>query len=217
MYTKNLMIIDPSLEIPELESYNKLASKSPIQTSYHLPAIHNSKSMENQIRNVSGVILMGSAASVHDNFDWMKNVTIVITKAIEKKVPILGICFGHQFLAHIFGGKIKLLWNTKKKIGIRKVKLNNNNLLKSTFEDYLIYSHQEGIVECPTDFTISGSSSMVEIEAISHKHLPIWSFQTHIEASNVFAERIGINQNDFKKAQPLGDALLNAFFNKIID
>ena len=103
MNSQSLMVIDPALEIPEIESYNSIAVRSPVNTSYHLPAIHSSKTMENQIENACGVILMGSAASVHDSLDWIKDTKTIIQKAVDKKIPILGICFGHQFLAHFFG------------------------------------------------------------------------------------------------------------------
>ena len=68
MNSKTIMIIDPSLKTPEIESYNKLALKSPVKTSYHLPAIYNTKSMIESINNIFGIILLGSAASVNERF-----------------------------------------------------------------------------------------------------------------------------------------------------
>ena len=217
MNSKTIMVIDPSLKTPEIESYNKLALKSPVKTSYHLPAIHSTKSMVESMNNILGIILLGSAASVHDDFEWMKDIELVLKKAIDNKIPILGICFGHQLIGKIFGGKIDFLWGSKKKIGIRKVKINRNSLLKDSWEDYLIYSHNEGVVSCPKNFSIFGSSTMVATEAMSHNYLPIWSFQSHIESSKDFAERIGVNQKDFEKTRPLSNRLINAFFKKISD
>lgn len=217
MNSKTIMIIDPSLKTPEIESYNKLALKGPVKTSYQLPAIQSTKSMVESMNNILGIILLGSAASVHDEFEWMKDIELVLKKAIDNKIPILGICFGHQLIGKIFGGKIDFLWGSKKKTGIRKVKINRNSLLKDSWEDYLIYSHNEGVVSCPKNFSIFGSSTMVATEAMSHNYLPIWSFQSHIESSKDFAERIGINQKDFEKTIPLSDRLINAFFKKISD
>tara|TARA_B100000900_G_scaffold297755_1_gene256288 strand:+ start:163 stop:309 length:147 start_codon:yes stop_codon:yes gene_type:complete len=45
MNSKTIMIIDPSLKTPEIESYNKLTLKSHVKTSYHLPAIQSTKSI----------------------------------------------------------------------------------------------------------------------------------------------------------------------------
>ena len=126
MKSENLMIIDPSLEIPEIESYNEISLCSPLKTTYHLPEIHSPKTMTKYFANTKGIILMGSAASVHDSFKWIKDIQIIIKKAIKRKIPILGICFGHQFIAHIFGGAVDYLWGKSKKKGVRKVKIFEN-------------------------------------------------------------------------------------------
>ena len=109
MKSENLMIIDPSLEIPEIESYNNISLCSPLKTTYHLPAIHSPNTMTKNFANAKGIILMGSAASVHDSYPWIDSLEEIIKNAIQKYIPILGICFGHQFLAHIFGGKVETL------------------------------------------------------------------------------------------------------------
>jgi GMP synthase (glutamine-hydrolysing) len=212
---QNLMVIDPALEDPEIESFNEIVSRSPIKATYHLPAIHSSLSMYDQLVTSSAVILMGSAASVHEKHNWIKDITRVIEKAIEKKIPILGICFGHQLLAHLYGGKVDYLWDKEKKRGIRKVKTLDNNLYLDPKEDFLVYSHQEGVTIAPKDFEIFATSEMVEAEGIFHKKLPIWGFQPHIEASKTFAARVGVNSKDFKKTRRYSALLLESFFNKI--
>ena len=158
---------------------------------------------------------MGSAASVNDQYEWMKDIEKVILKAIEKQLPILGICFGHQFLAHLFGGKVDYLWDTTKKRGIRKVQTLENNLLVEPQDDFLVYSHQEGVTISPKDFEISATSEMVKIEGMVHKELPIWSFQPHIESSRAFAARIGVNSKDFEKTRPYSLVLLESFLNNL--
>ena len=215
MQSKNLMVIDPALKIPEIESFNIISIQSPLKSTYHLPAIHSPNSMYTNIERTSAIILMGSAASVHDSFEWIKDIQIIIEKAIKKKIPILGICFGHQFIAHIFGGRVDYLWEKSKKRGIRKVKIFDNNSLITKTEDFLIYSHQEGVVKCPPNFHVSASSDMVEIEGLVHKDLPIWSFQPHIEASKEFANRIGVSSKQFAKISSYSSLLLDSFLNKL--
>ena len=84
MKSENLMIIDPSLEIPEIESYNEISLCSPLKTTYHLPAIHSPNSMTKYFDDTKGIILMGSAASVHDSYSWMSSLEQVIKSAVQK-------------------------------------------------------------------------------------------------------------------------------------
>ena len=215
MKSGNLMIIDPSLEIPEIESYNEMSLCSPLKTTYHLPAIHSPKTMTRNFDDTKGIILMGSAASVHDSYSWISSLEQIIKSAVQKHIPILGICFGHQFLAHIFGGTVDTLWKNTKKVGVRKVKVLQNNLLEKSKKDFLIYSHREGVIKCPDDFEIAATSNMVDIEGLIHKTLPIWTFQPHIEASKTFSKRIGLSTSDFNKCKFYSNQLLKSFMNKL--
>lgn len=174
MTSQSLMVLDPSLIEPEIQSYNHISSRSPVPTTYHLPALFDPKSMDKVIGETCGIILMGSAASVYEKHDWLKNIHSIMDQAFARSIPTLGICFGHQFIAHMFGGTIDYLWNDKKKRGARSVKLNSHSILGESAEGNLIYSHREGVTTCPSNFDISISSEMVKIDGITHKSKPIW-------------------------------------------
>jgi GMP synthase (glutamine-hydrolysing) len=55
---------------------------------------------------VCGVLITGSHAMVSHREPWSERIAAWIPLVIEAEVPLLGICFGHQLLAHALGGEV---------------------------------------------------------------------------------------------------------------
>ena len=56
--------------------------------------------------DMDGVIVTGSAAMVTDSDAWIDRTAHWLAEAVARDVPVLGICFGHQLLAHALGGEV---------------------------------------------------------------------------------------------------------------
>ena len=54
----------------------------------------------------AGVIVSGSAAMVTDRADWSERSAEWLREAAHEGLPLLGICYGHQLLAHAMGGAV---------------------------------------------------------------------------------------------------------------
>jgi len=54
----------------------------------------------------AGVIVSGSAAMVTDRADWSERSADWLRETVHEGVPVLGICYGHQLLAHALGGQV---------------------------------------------------------------------------------------------------------------
>jgi GMP synthase (glutamine-hydrolysing) len=55
---------------------------------------------------LSGVVITGSGAMVTDGDPWIEQSAAWLRAAIANGLPVLGICFGHQLLAHALGGEV---------------------------------------------------------------------------------------------------------------
>ena len=55
---------------------------------------------------LAGVVVSGSHAMVSDQNPWSERLALWLTMCVEQHLPVLGICFGHQLLAHAFGGRV---------------------------------------------------------------------------------------------------------------
>lgn len=55
---------------------------------------------------VAGIVITGSHAMVTDELPWMQACAAWLRAAVDRGVPVLGICFGHQLLGHALGGVV---------------------------------------------------------------------------------------------------------------
>ena len=58
------------------------------------------------IESVAGAIITGSHSMVTDREPWSENLASWLRSAVSGNTPILGICYGHQLLAHAMGGGV---------------------------------------------------------------------------------------------------------------
>lgn len=56
---------------------------------------------------VSAVLVTGSSAMVTDPDPWIEASAAWLRELVRREVPVLGICFGHQLLAHALGGEVR--------------------------------------------------------------------------------------------------------------
>ena len=107
-----------------------------------------------------------------------------IVKEIYKKIPILGVCLGHQIIGQVFGGNIvkaKNLMHGK----TSKIKHQKNGLFKNIQNNFDATRYHSLVVErktFPKDLKITAETKNKTIMGLMHKNYDIHGFQFHPES-----------------------------------
>ncbi|MDX2428397.1 MAG: glutamine amidotransferase [Xanthomonadales bacterium] len=56
------------------------------------------------MENLSGIVITGSPAMVSARLDWSERTARWLRQAVQTNIKVLGVCYGHQLLAHALGG-----------------------------------------------------------------------------------------------------------------
>ena len=107
-----------------------------------------------------------------------------IVKEVYKKIPILGVCLGHQIIGQVFGGKI-VRANNLMHGKISKIKHNNKGLFKNIQNNFEATRYHSLVVEkksFPKDLVITAETQNKTIMALMHKDYNIHGFQFHPES-----------------------------------
>ncbi len=128
-------------------------------------------------KSIKGVILSGSPSSVRDNLAPIPDLT-----GIKGSIPLLGICYGAQYLVHCFGGEV-MASNTREYGRAKLIIIDTNDPLfrNITPETQVWMSHGDSIVSLPGNYKITGSTGDVKAGAYHIEGEDTWGIQFHPE------------------------------------
>jgi len=132
--------------------------------------------------NIAGIILSGGPLNVYENdkFKFDK-------KILKLGVPILGICFGHQILSKLLGGKVKK--SKHREFGLATInKVSNSILTKNFFNKNntsdVWMSHADQVSKMPKNFKIIASTKNSKLTIIENIKDNFYGVQFHPEVTH---------------------------------
>jgi len=127
--------------------------------------------------SVRGVILSGSPWSVRDAKAPFPDVT-----GIKGRIPLLGVCYGAQYLTHKYGGEV-MPSNTREYGRAKLVTIDVGDPLFAGVSPgtQVWMSHGDTIVRIPDDYSITGSTEDVNVAAFRINGEQTWGIQFHPE------------------------------------
>jgi GMP synthase (glutamine-hydrolysing) len=137
------------------------------------------KDIDNSIK---GIILSGGPLNVYEinkySFD---------KKIIENEIPVLGICFGHQILSKLNGGRVKQ--SKHREFGLANIYKKKDSLLtKHFFNNKRInkvwMSHADQVSKMPKNFDVIASSQNSKFAIVENKFKKFYGVQFHPEVTH---------------------------------
>lgn len=128
---------------------------------------------------VKGIILSGGARSVYE-----KNAPTVDVRLFSFRIPILGICYGHQLMAHLLGGVV--LSGSTGEYGITALKIaENTGILSGMPQNSNVWmNHRDVVTQLPSGFDALARTEHTAIAAYKCKRKNLYGVQFHPEVTH---------------------------------
>jgi GMP synthase (glutamine-hydrolysing) len=144
-------------------------------------ASHKKIKNKNINNSIKGIILSGGPLNVYEinrySFD---------KKIIEKGIPVLGICFGHQILSKLNGGRVKQ--SKHREFGLANIYKKRNSLLTQKFFDKkhikVWMSHADQVSKLPKNFRVVASSHNSKFAIVESENKKFYGVQFHPEVTH---------------------------------
>lgn len=129
--------------------------------------------------NPDGIILSGGPSSIYD-----ENAPKIDGAVLDLNIPILGICYGMQFMVDALGGIVERAGKREygfAEFGVKK----QEGIFKDVDKNTKCWmSHGDSIVTLPKGFSIAGSTANTAIAAVVNKKKNLYGLQFHPEVEH---------------------------------
>ncbi|MFC4245978.1 type 1 glutamine amidotransferase [Natribaculum luteum] len=139
-----------------------------------------------------GVVLSGSTASVYDDdhADWIEPAAEIVHRCRDQKVPLLGICFGHQLIHDALGGVVK---EDRRRATFIEIEHIEDDLVLDGLDPIVPVLHADLVIEPGDELVTTARTAYNDHFCSRHNDAPIWTVQFHPE----FTEQIKDEPSDW--------------------
>ena len=167
----------PVLVVDFGAQYAQLIARRVREANVYSEIVHHSvTAAEIAAKEPAAIILSGGPSSVYED-----GSPALDPKILELGVPILGICYGFQVLAHHLGGRVDK--TGKKEFGGTDLTVNKSGTLLSgqPLSQVCWMSHGDQVVQAPEGFDVLASTATTPVAAFESKERKIYGVQWHPE------------------------------------
>jgi len=131
---------------------------------------------------IKGIILSGGPLNVYESNKYSFDKRILF-----KNIPVLGICFGHQILSKVMGGRVKQ--SKHREFGLANIyKKNDSEIIRNFFKNKksanVWMSHADQVSKLPKNFKVVASSQNSNFAIVENKAQKFYGVQFHPEVTH---------------------------------
>lgn len=137
---------------------------------------------------LDAVVLTGSTAGVYeaDAYPWMHSQMALVEDLVEREIPTLAICFGHQLVNAALGGRVEAVETTARLVDVDF----EDDPLFDGVEPVVPAVHGDVVVDPAPDMDVVASTDYYDAFATRHRDAPLWSTQFHPEFTAAHRDRL---------------------------
>jgi len=135
------------------------------------------------------LILSGSRTSCLEEGPWISHLDDLLREALRESRPILGVCYGHQALNRVLGGRECLTKGAVGEFGWTEIEVTERAPLFEGIPDrfWSFSSHYEEVSSLPRGMRLLARSKDCNVQACRLEDLPVYGIQFHPEKDLVSA------------------------------
>ncbi len=160
--------------------YNQLIARRVREKNVYCEVVPYTISIEKiKEKNPKGIIFTGGPSSI-----YQEDAPKCTEEVFNLNIPILGICYGMQFMAYSLGGKVKRA--DKREYGEMDVNLDNTSMLFNNLRNtnICLMSHTDYVDELPEGFKKIADTDTCKIAAMENSEKNYYAVQFHPEVNH---------------------------------
>ncbi len=175
--------LDKILIIDFGSQFTQLIARRTRELGVFSEIISHKKITINQIDHTTkGIILSGGPLNVYESNKYSFDKRILF-----KNIPVLGICFGHQILSKVMGGRVKQ--SKHREFGLANIyKKNDSEIIRNFFKNKksinVWMSHADQVSKLPKNFKVVASSQNSNFAIVENKAQKFYGVQFHPEVTH---------------------------------
>lgn len=218
-----ILIVDNTLDVPNSvgEELCRCVHSQPGMTVTVRRAPE--QDLPKKLNDISAVVLSGSRASALETAPWIQALQEFTLRVLERQIPLLGICFGHQTLARVLGGVQGVGLAAQPEHGWTELtKVQENPLTQGLPEKFYSFSsHYEEVKALPPKTVRLVESKNCAIQGFQLEDRPVFGIQFHPEkdlsgAQSTFLEQKQVGRAQFFSHAKEGEKYFNPHVSEMV-